>query len=500
MRFLFLTLLNSLTSAAADETDGCWKQIPNSAIVAVSGSAGYSVACTSTSPTADSTPPTDPSEPLTVVEVGDFTDRRRVRHRGPLRAQGSLLQDSPSQERPYQVCLNPSSAASSESAGSMSSKFQLSAVYVVRGVAVYDPSDSSTTAPSGFTFNTQSSSPTSDSEWYSSLTDQDSAHPWSTLSVGKTNMLDTDVSGKYINVFPKLSDTSSGPATSTAFGITFMGCTVEQTSLVSFRFQSSKNAIAARFGVVSAFITQLTNYVCLMSGFVTAPRACSRIVFADMQEASAPNPDLTADAPFQPKTITTLEVFFRILPPNIYGCTDCRSADVVQTSLETDLQNANSRNSQILQAIDAWIADPDPFLCHSKTCPSGYLCVGGVCLTAMDVLSKEATNLGIDSSTLFHNSTLMDLILNLSPLQVIAGIDQSQGRIIFSNNPPSAGTITGAAASPAATEAAVKSDDESFMQRFKIPIIVVSVFTLIILGILGWKAYSRINTSAVNSL
>jgi len=495
MRHLVLTFLCPFI-VGADESDGCWKQIPNAAIVSVQGSSGYSVTCTpvATPTTAASAAVVSDaaSTPLTAVEVGDFKDRRRVRHRGPLRVhhpQGSLIQDSASDTTLYQVCLTPSDSAPT---GSMSAQFQLTSQYIVRGAAIYDPSTPSALTPSGFTLNTQSTS-TSDSVWYSSITDQDSGNPWSTLPVDVSNMFNRDMSGQYINVFPKLfSASSSSPApTSTAFGISFMGCTVEQTALVSFRFQSSKNAIASRFGLVSTFISDLTNYVCLMSGFVTSAGPCSRIVYADMEESTSPNPDLTADTPFQPQTVTTLEVFFRILPPNIYACTDCRSAQNVQTSLETDLQNPSSKNAQILQAIDAWIADPDPFMCHSKTCPAGYLCVDGVCLTAMDVLNKEATSLSVDSATLFQNSTTMDQILNLSPLQVITGVDQSQGRIVFSNNPPAAGTIAGTVSSAAAESTSSTTDDESFVQRFMIPIIVVSVFTLAILGILGWKAYTR---------
>lgn len=505
MRYLVLTVLSSLSLAVFyDDADGCWKPIPTAAIVAVSGSSGYSAVCPRTNTSLVDVIPDQTGGPMTALEVGDFTKRSRIRrHRGPLRTRGSFIQASPAQQSPYSVCLTPSDSASADP-GSMSVKFELSSQYVIRGAGVYDPTSSSASSlpPNGFTINTQSSS-TSDTVWYSSLTDQDSALPWSTLPSGKANQFNDDMTGQFINVFPKLPSTANGPAKATAFGITFMGCTVDQTALISFRFQSSKNAIAARFGVVSAFITQLTNYVCLMSGFVTSPGPCPRIIFADMQEATAANPDLTADSPFQPATITTLEVFFRILPPQLYACENCRSAEVVQAMIQYDLKDAKSKNSKILQAIDSWIADPDPYMCYGKTCPNGFLCVSGVCLTAMDVYTKETTNLDVDFAKLFHNSTLMDLILNLSPLQVIAGVDQSQGRIFFSNNPPAAGTVAGSAPSKASTEATVKSDDESFLHRFMIPIIAVSVFTLIILGILGWKAYSRMNqgsTSGVNSL
>jgi hypothetical protein len=306
---------------------------------------------------------------------------------------------------------------------------------------------------------------------------------------GIMSELEVDLSGSFVKVFPKTPVTVE--AGSLGFGIKLMGCPVSDTAVISFRFKSSKKSIIGRFGRISSFITDMTNYVCVMTSLSSSPSPCSRIVFADLEEQESPNPDYSASSSFQPKTIPTIEIFFRILPGDPFSCSDCRSPKTIQKDLESLLEQADSYGSNILRAIDVWIEDPDPYTCYSKICPEGSLCVDGVCVTPLELLAQQAAGQQLDSPVSLKSASDIDRILNLTPLQVIPGVDQTRGIIVFSKSRAATSSGVNPRVSAAESSTTTISDLPSFWQRFMIPILVVSAFTLIIIGLIAWKAYSR---------
>lgn len=495
----FIFFISLLHQAISYSLNSCEEPILFSDYVSITGPTGASARCSS--------PPNSmiSMENLPKRKTNDDYSDHMVPYRRPLRRTqrahltSSLVQD---QHRSTQggiwidICLptNASSSATAQSSRlSTYAAIQLSTEYVIQLIGVWDQNHFTIQVYDRFAFNTQSTK-RSEINWYSTLEDRFDQHrTWSLFYKGASQRLKQSFPATYLNIFPMMGEYPKGTGTLTNFTIKLYGCKAETTSVMSLEFKTSKNAISSRFGSISTFVEQMIKFVCLMAGLDDTPDSGRRVQFADLQENTAPNPAWThANSRFEPTTLTSIIVSFRIMPTRGNYCTtDCRSAQVVKSTLLSDFGNPNSNNSNILQAIDKWIIDPDAYMCKNAKCPTGYSCVIGVCLTDLAGVKTPPSNLGINFTNPFLNSTLIDTVLNLSPLQVIAGVDQSQGRIIFSNHPPEAGSLPGIQISKAYTEAT--NEDESFHHRFMIPIAVVSSFTLIILGILSWKAYSRIS-------
>jgi len=478
MKQIFYSLLIAATNG---DNSGCWKEIPNAIVESIKGSSGFTVDCPTTGgPLAASMVVTRHKRPF-----------RPGHHPMPI----SLIQRSAPvsfRDPPLQVCMQASDSAT-EDASPGFVDIKLSSQYVIRGAAIYDGATGGYATPSQFTLNmrSQDDQTTGVSEWYSSLMDQDSGAPWTPIISGVMDEFGIDLAGSYVKIFPK-STTASKSLSGSGFGIKLMGCPVDQTSVISFRFKSSKKSIIQRFGHISSFINDLTNYVCLMTRLSSSPSPCPRLVYADLQEQSAPNPDFTPSTAIQPDTIPTVEVFFRILPSDPYTCNDCRSAQVIQSDLQTDLLSPTSYGSNILKSIDVWIEDPDPYTCYAKTCPEGSLCVDGVCVTPLEIWAQKAAGQQLEEKIPFTSSDDIDKLLNTPMLQVIPGVDTSRGMIVFSNTVAPAGSASTPAITKSASESITGDDSgESFLQRFMIPIIVVSTFTAIIIGLIIWKFFNR---------
>ncbi len=464
---LLLVLLSSSINLARSDSDGCWTAFTPVIVQTVQGSTGYSVVCSASS-----------------ADSASFA----VSHKGrPFRVHHSFLEtDKRSSTDQFDICFAASDSASSSDA--VYAQFSLSGQYVIRGAVFADSPIASLATPESYSFNVLPSASSTSSKWYVSQKDADSASSWSLLVGGSvTNRFDSDVVAKTIKIFPSFSTAS---ADSNGFGVSFYGCPVENTALVSFKFQSSKSAITARFGTVSGFITQLTQYVCLVAKLVPTPTTCAQMVYADMVESSSANPNATSSLPLQPTSLPSLEVFYRVLPPNASTCTDCRVPDVIQSDLVTELNNPVSAGSAIMNAIDVWIQDSDPYTCYAKQCAAGTLCVNGVCVTPGELAATQATQISLQSAVNFSN-TNFDSILNLAPLSVIEGIDQTAGLITFASTATPVGNVA-IGDSSAATAAPSTTSDSSPTKRFFIPIVVVSSVAAVIIALLAWRMYKYV--------
>jgi hypothetical protein len=354
--------------------------------------------------------------------------------------------------------------------------------FVIRGVDLTVHSGLS--SQNTFTLNARDAIK-EDPEWYVSVSDLNSGAPWTSLSMGASLEFDTDVSGQYLRLVPMAS---AGSVSGSGFDAQLFGCTADQTALISFKFSSSKQAIIKRFGQLSSFVDDLSSYVCQITSFTHAPSACARVVYADMTDGMSANPAATADG-IAPGQIPYVEIFYRILPPSS-DCSDCRSASTVQTQLSQALSVSTSSAFQLLQAIDQWIEDEDPYTCYNKQCPSGTLCVNGACVTPADLLAQEQAK---NPTVSFTSSSQLDRTLNLSPMQIIKGVDATGGQLTFSSAAVKPGSVLASSGGSSATLASQTSttSTDSFFSRFLIPIVVVGSIALIILALLGYKLYHR---------
>ena len=461
MRLSFAPLL--VLPLAAAEKDGCWAPIPASSVISVGGSPGYMVGCSSE------------SGPLSFVR-----GREKFKHR---RGRSSFLQqDGGEDDQLIQVCFTGSGSSSTMTQMAYA-EVTLSEDFVVRGVDF-----TASSVANKFTVNSRNSQ-SEDPEWFVSISDSDSGAPWTKISVGSTSQFDSDFSGQYVRLVPALSagETASG----TSFQAELFGCSSSHTALVSFKFSSSKSAIITRFGKMSSFITELAQYVCQITKFTKRPATCPRVLYADIADGVNPNPASDGIAPAQ---LPFVEVYFRILPP-ASDCSDCRDATSVQIQLSKELSDTSSNAYKMLQAIDQWIEDEDPYTCFNKQCPSGTLCVNGACVTPMDLMTQQQALSSRLGETQFASPAQLDLTLQLSPLEVIQGVDASAGKLSFSSKPILPGSVLTARGStgltPAASPAPSTTSIDSFISRFFIPIVVLGSITLLILALIGYKVYRR---------
>ena len=468
MRITLIPLLSS-SALAALEADGCWKPIPASSISVVGGSDGYTVAC----------PGSDYYSLTAHDESGPFTHLKRK----PTHFH-SFLQTDKTDPSVINVCMTGSLSSQMTAVGY--AEVTLSGPFVIRG-ADFSPSPvASFNSPTAFTVNARAG-PATDAEWYASQPDADSGTPWTKLT-GSTGSFDTDLAGQFVRIVPAVSTPS---ASGNGFGAKLYGCSVAETMLISFRFKSSRSAIVTRFGKLSLFIRHLTEHVCMITKFSPTPALCPRILFADLVEDTNSNP---APGAIAPSVLPTVEVFFRVLPADPSSCTDCRSAENVQQQLVTALNTAGSSEAAVVQAIDVWIEDADPYTCYGKVCQEGSLCVNGVCVTPFDLVAQQS----MDASTpvQFLSGGSIDQILNLSPLNVIANVDQTAGILSFATTPVKAGAVQsvqggGSVALAAEAQPVSTSTESDFIKRFLIPIVAGSAAVLIILVLIGFKLYER---------
>jgi hypothetical protein len=449
------------------ENDGCMTPISRASISSVSGSTGFDITC--------------PSQPTAAS-----LHHKGESHVHRSRRLASFLQvDDPNEVK---VCMQGPGSPSDLSQAAFAD-LALDDTYVIRRADFTQSTFTSFYSPTSFSLNARAL-PSSQSGWYTSLTDADSGTPWTKL-VDSSGAFDSDVAGKYVRVFPSVvTQTANG----NAFGVVLYGCPISGTVLISFTFKSSKTAIISRFGKLSAFVNQLTNHVCLITKFTNIPAPCPRILFATMTEGSQPNPAATEGA-IEPTTLPSLEVFFRILPPDTKTCADCRSASAVHTGLLDDINTDGSKAKAILQAIDLWIEDPDPYSCYATVCPAGTLCVNNRCVTPTEIVAQGQAETILNQA--FESSGSIDSILKFPPLQVIEGVDRTKGGLIFSNSAVTPGAVLAVSSSgtkisqASETTPVTTSSDESFLDRFLIPIIVGSVLGAIIVGLVGYKVYKR---------
>ena len=432
-------------------------------MVYVSGSSGYSIDCSG----------------------GSSTSSFGLKKQGVLH---SSFLESKRVDPIIDVCFAGSGSTSQLSTAPFVD-IQLDGAYIVRGVDFSGLSVGNPVLPQSWAFNTRQSD-SGMSTWFLTQKDADAAAAWSNLPLGSNQQLDTDIAGQYIRVVPKL-DASAMSASGYGFGFELFGCSVAATSLVSFQFKSSKSAILQQYKSTSAFVTQLTQFVCLITKFTTAPGSCARVVYSSIAEGSVTNPLWSGVGP---TTLPTIEVTYRILPPSS-TCVDCRTASVVQSQLASDLSTPSSRASSIMRALDAWVEDPDPYTCYNKVCDDGKLCVNGACVGPSELETQTASQLAIDSQ--IQSSSQIDNTLQLSPLSVIADADQTSGVLSFSKTPVQAGTVvkvssqTNEVQASAAVAPTTTSSQQTFLQRFMIPISVASGVALLIAGIVFWKVYTK---------
>jgi hypothetical protein len=116
-----------------------------------------------------------------------------------------------------------------------------------------------------------------------------------------------------------------------------------------------------------------------------------------------------------------------------------------------------------------------------------------------------AANAQIDTQLL--SAAQIDQTLQLSPLSVISGADQSSGILTFLKAAVTPGTVLKASSDTSSGSGAIgpkssssspetPSSDESFLKRFLIPISVGSGVLLIIAGLIGWRFYKRSQMTA----
>lgn len=462
-----ISLLGSVH--ASGEIDGCRNSIRRASMVYVNGSPGYGIDCTS------------PASSLAFMRGGRSYSLIESRRVDPV----------------IDVCFQGSGSTSQLSTAPFV-EVQLDSTYVIRGVDF--SALSSQSPPVSLAINARSTYDGS-AGWFVSQSDSNSGAAWTNLVVGPNQQLDTDLAGQYVRVMPNLPASASNSANGFGFGFELYGCSVAGTSLISFQFKSSRAAIIQKFNRIDAFLTQLTSYVCYITKFTTAPGSCSRILFAELSEGTTPN---TLSNGIGPSTIPTIEVTFRVLPPGP-SCVDCRTASTVQAQLSADLALRSTKSSQILRALDAWIEDSDPFSCYNKVCAAGTLCVNGACVTASEMEAITAANAQIDTQLL--SAAQIDQTLQLSPLSVISGADQSSGILTFLKAAVTPGTVLKASSDTSSGSGAIgpkssssspetPSSDESFLKRFLIPISVGSGVLLIIAGLIGWRFYKRSQMTA----
>ena len=449
---------------AGAETDGCWGQIRAAAITASYGSSGFTVNC--------------PAAPATA-----FFHKRESHLKGSAPA---FLQTETTGRDPIQdFCLAgapPSSGVTSEASVEM----ELDASYVIRGADFVASLDSTYSAPSAFKLDAREKRDDAVS-WYATQSDADSGAAWTKFRMGSTGHLDSDLTGAVVRI---ALTTTTTTADKNAFGVELYGCRATESSLISFRFKSSKAAIIARFSKLSSFLTHLTEHVCLVTELSSTAALCARIVYAGLTEGTEDNP-LAGSNSIAPAKLPYVEVAFRILPPG-KPCADCRDAATVKSMLQTALSSSQSSQSQVMKAIDVWIEDSDPYTCASKTCPSGTLCVYGQCVTAAEIAAQAIST--SDKDVEFTNSATLDQTLTLTPLSVIVGADTKTGVLSFASEAAQSGqvlTVTGAGSVTTATTVAPATTEDSMLSRFMVPIIVGSVVLAIIIGLIVWKVYQR---------
>lgn len=462
MRYYALPFLSFVLARAA-ETDGCGSVIAKSAISYLTPSTGYSVTCSSSTQTS-------------------FALKK---HRHTFE---SLLETEKATDETTNVCFT-----ASESTSDLAPYVQanLVASYVIRGIDLIDITSLSSglTKPASVKLGAMpSSSDTPD--LYASKSDLSSGMTWSNLAVNGHQDFDVDVSGQYLRLFPKIADSATS-ATGYSLGFILYGCEASLTALVSFEFKTSENAVIRQFAKLSVFIDKLTEFVCYIAGFTTSPASCPRILFADIEEDQLS----VSTGGVGPSQLPIIRMKYRILPPGS-NCVDCRPASVVQSKLAADLQDSSSKARSILTAVETWIEDPDPYACYNKVCADGTLCFNGVCVSAANLEAQAAAQIAV-TKELKSGSSIDNELKKLTPLDVIADADQTSGILTFAKTPIAPGTVltvnkeTGQVAPQSADSAPVTTSSDSFLQRFLIPISVAGGVAVIILGLLGYKMYTR---------
>jgi hypothetical protein len=459
MRAIVFPVLAGLASGS--EPDGCRDPIRRASTVYVTGSPGYTVDC--------------PALAASYSQMSYASPR-----------QGHVFQSLLQSKRVdpiFDICFSGSESASQLTTAPYV-EVNLDGAYVIRGLDFSTLSGrSGIRTPASLSFNARRTD-SGQSSWFVSQTDADSGSAWSALAVGPHQLLDSDIAGQFLRVFPKLT-ASDTAANNYGFGFELYGCSASSTASVSFQFKTSQTAVVQQFSKLSIFVGQLSQFVCLVTKFVTAPGSCSRIVYAGIKSGSVANP-LSGVGP---STLPTIEVTYRILPPSS-RCTDCRTAAVVQAQLASDLGDPNSRASSIMKALETWIEDPNPYTCYNKICSDGTLCINGVCVKPADLEGQAAAQLAVQAQ--ITSGSQIDNTLQLSPLNVISEADQTTGILTFNKTPVKAGTVlTNAGQTTATTVAPSSTNEETFLQRFLIPISVAGGVVVAIGGILAWKAYSR---------
>ena len=110
--------------------------------------------------------------------------------------------------------------------------------------------------------------------------------------------------------------------------------------------------------------------------------------------------------------------------------------------------------------------------------------------------SASISTADAELSVQMQSASQIDKTLQLSPLNVISDADQLSGVLKFSSTPIDPGTMlavnkqTGQVTA-AVTTAPDSTSNDSFLQRYMIPIAVGGGFVVIVGSLLGYKAYKR---------
>ena len=472
MRFFAVQIVLGIVCRAQSELDGCQAEIPKSAIIYRSGSAGYSVDCSAVAPT--------PTTAFTFKGSG----RRMF---------ASLLQTEGAADQSSSLCFSgPGTNEGLTTAASATLK--LNGVHVIRGVKIDEIANNK--KPSSVRLGSRDTE-NSPLEYYVSNSDEASSASWSNLPLGNTVSFEKDVAGEFVQLFPAIPPEATS-ANGYGFAVTFTGCQASLTASVSFEFETSKTAIVRQFKTVSAFTDKLSEFICNMVGFTSRPDKCARVLFAGIREFSKQNP---VAGQLAPTSIPMIEVFFRILPPSS-SCVACDSAGTVQVKLQDALKDPKSTQSLTIHALATWIQDADPYTCYNKICDDGSLCFNGACIATSNLQSQSAAQLAIVST--LTTGTNIDSILTLQPLNVISTADQISGVLTFSKTPAPPGQLpnnnnnikNGPVGGTVTTQTPVTTNDQTFLQRFLIPISVAGGVALVIVGLIGFKMYKRSQLAA----
>jgi len=146
IKLLILEII--LSFVAGVDSNGCWNEIPNTAVESITGSTGFTVECTTTT-----IPETSPaSHMMTHVKESPRRIGRGPFRQFPISRESSFLEGL---SEPVQVCIQSTSGSLDDSTPGYVD-IKLFSQYVIRGAAIYDSSQAGYVTPSSFTMNVRS--------------------------------------------------------------------------------------------------------------------------------------------------------------------------------------------------------------------------------------------------------------------------------------------------------------------------------------------------------